>query len=445
MYLLYSLMLVAWGVLLLPAFLYKAWRRDKGFTGVPERLGRLPDSLRSDGRRTFWLHACSVGETLSLQPLVRELARQFPETRLVFSSITPTGRSVARERFSRYGNGNTFYFPVDLACIVGRVLDHIRPCIVIAVDTEIWPNLLHQACRRRIPVVLVNGRISDASYPGYRRGRFFLKKVLPQYRSLLMQSEQDAARMEALGAPREKTVVTGNMKFDAETIGEETGEVPAGDLKRYLGPADAGAPLIVAGSTHPGEEAVLFEVLLSLRRNADLQRTRLLVAPRHPERFDAVARLAVQNGLRVKRRSEDAGRNRDDAEVLLLDTMGELAAAYRYATAVFVGGTLTRHGGHSIMEPALCCKAIVVGPYMENFRAVLPEFFSNGAIRQVRAGEGDRESQIRQLSETFLELLRDPGKRDAMGAAARRAADRSRGAVRKTAAMIAAIIKEDGR
>jgi 3-deoxy-D-manno-octulosonic-acid transferase len=443
MYWLYSLLLVIWGILLLPAFLYKAWRRDKDFSGVSERLGRLPGSLRFDGRSTVWFHACSVGEALSLQPLVRELDRRFPETRCVFSTVTRTGRAVAAERFSRYGEGNIFYFPVDLACVIRRVLNRIRPCMIIVVDTEIWPNLLHHARLRDIPVALVNGRISDASFPRYRRGRFFLKKVLAQYRVLMMQSENDAARIAAMGAPDGKIAVTGNMKFDGEALEGNTGSIPSDDLDRKLGLGDAGAPLIVAGSTHPDEEAVLFEALKSIRRTPRLERTRLLVAPRHPERFDAVARLAERSGFGVARRSE-SGAADPDTQVILLDTLGELAAAYRHATIAFVGGSLVPRGGHSVMEPALCSKPIVVGPYMENFSTVLPEFLSSGGIRQVATGGEDRTDQIRRLTETFLELLRNPEECRSMGASAQSVLDRNRGAVRRTVERIEPILKEAG-
>lgn len=441
MYLLYSLLLVTWGMLLLPAFLIKAWRRNKGFSGFKQRLGRLPETLQFDGRETLWFHACSVGETLSLQPLVQTLHRHFPEMRFVFSTITQTGQAIAIERFARYGKGNTFYFPVDLVSIVKGVLDRIRPAMLIVVDTEIWPNLLHQAKRRNIPVVLVNGRISKASFRYYRLGRPFFKKVFPLYRALLMQSKDDAARISGMGAPSEKIAVTGNIKFDGDAFEGTSGMDMAFDLGKGLGLNDTDDLLIVAGSTHPDEEAVLFEVLKSIRLTPGLERTRLLAAPRHPERFDEVAQLAARNGFTVKRRSDNSDTERD-AEVLLLDTMGELAAVYHYATIVFVGGTLIGHGGHSILEPALCSKPIVVGPSMENFRTILIEFLSHGGIMQIPADANDREGQVRQLKEAFLQLLQNPAKRNAMGIAARSVLDRNRGAVRRTVETIESIIEE---
>jgi 3-deoxy-D-manno-octulosonic-acid transferase len=441
MYLLYSFILVFWGILLLPAFLYKTWHRNKGLPGISQRLGRLPENLQNDNRETFWFHACSVGETLSLQPLVQALHRRFPGARFVFSTTTQTGQEIAVERFARYGEGNTFYFPIDLACVVNRVLDWIRPSLITVVETEIWPNLLHQAHRRNIPVVLVNGRISNASFRHYRWGRPFLKKVFPQYRALLMQSRDDAFRIRRIGAPEEKITITGNIKFDAGVCEEVTGAVAAQELEQGLGLNGMDAPLIVAGSTHPGEEAILFEVLKSIRTTRGLERTQLLVAPRHPERFEEVAQLAVQNGFGLKRRSQNSGTN-PSAEVLLLDTIGELAAVYRYATVVFIGGTLNDHGGHSIMEPALCSKPIVVGSSMENFRAIFSEFLTNGGIRQIAASGKDRNSQVRQLLKAFLQLLQNRAARDAMGLAARAVLDRNQGAVARSVQIIESIYKE---
>jgi 3-deoxy-D-manno-octulosonic-acid transferase len=444
MYLLYSFILVFWGILLLPAFLYKAWRRNKGFPGISQRLGRLPENLQNNNPETFWFHACSVGETLSLQPLAQALHRRFPRARFIFSTTTQSGQEIAVERFARYGDGNTFYFPIDLACVVSRVLDWIKPSLITVVETEIWPNLLHQAHGRNIPVVLVNGRISNASFRHYRWGRSFLKKVFPQYRALLMQSKDDAFRIRGIGAPAEKITVTGNIKFDAGAFEEDADAVAAQDLEQGLGLNDLDAPLIVAGSTHPDEEAILFEVFKSIRTTRGLERTQLLVAPRHPERFEEVAQLAIQNGLGLKRRSQNSGTD-SGAEVLLLDTIGELAAVYRYATVVFVGGTLTDHGGHSIIEPAICSKPIVVGPSMENFRSILSEFLTNGGIWQIAAGGKDRNSQVRQLLKAFRQLLQNRAERDAMGLAAREVLDRNHGAVSRSAQIIESIYEEGRR
>jgi 3-deoxy-D-manno-octulosonic-acid transferase len=441
MYLLYSTLLVAWGVLLAPALLYKAWRQRKYLPGLAQRFGRLPESLRFDGRTVIWFHSCSVGETLSLQPLAHLLHQRFPEARFLFSTITKTGQQVAIQRFSVYGEGNTFYFPIDLASVAKRVLDWIRPAMVVIVDTEIWPNVVHQAHRRGIPVVLANGRISAVSFRRYRWARAALSRVFRNYRALMMQSGEDALRIAEMGAPAEKIAVTGNIKFDRDLVEKESGEALARNLGEDFGLGEPGAPLIVAGSTHQGEEQILLEVLGRLRCVPGLEQTRLLLAPRHPERFDAVAQLAVRSGFEIRRRT---GRNGPGlrAPVLLLDTVGELATAYRFATIVFVGGTLIPHGGHSIMEPALYSKAIVTGPSTENFRQVFGEFHSRGAVRQISADEKDKGLQVRQLLDAFQQLLENAEERSALGAAAFSILEKNRGAARRTGERIAAVFEE---
>jgi len=431
-------MLAFWSILLLPLFRYRAWRRGTDFPRIGQKLGRLPESLKSDGRRTFWFHSCSVGETLSLQPLVRALNVRFPDARFLFSTTTPTGQAVARERFGRFGEGCTFYFPLDLAPVVDRVLDWIRPSLVIIVETEIWPNLLRRAHSRSIPVVLANGRISTASFRYYRWLCPFLRRVLGQYRALMMQSEEDLGRILSMGAPADRATVTGNIKFDADTV-EERADLPLeGKLSTFLGPRKEGDHLIVAGSTHQDEEQLLLDILRNLRRIPGLENTRLLLAPRHPERFEPVAQLVDKNGFTLKRRTKDTG-TADGAAVLLLDTIGELPDVYRFASLVFVGGSLINRGGHSIMEPALCSRAIVVGPSMDNFKAALEEFRAHNSICQITAPPGERDLQQKQLHETFRRLLLAPEERAAIGAAARSVLDRNRGAVLRTTGKIESI------
>jgi 3-deoxy-D-manno-octulosonic-acid transferase len=439
MYFFYSLLLVVWGILLIPAFAYRAWRYRKRLPGLSQRLGRLPDTLKPDGRKTIWFHSCSVGETLSLQTLVRSLHESFPEIRLVFSTITATGQQVAVERFAEYGQGHAFYFPIDFAFISRRVLNWIQPAMLVIVDTEIWPNTVHQANLRGIPVVLVNGRISNSSFPYYHLARSIFRKVFKDYRILMMQSDEDANRILRIGAPAKKIVVTGNIKFD--TAGMRTKENVADDLAKVFELGNYCGPLIVAGSTHPEEEQILLDVFRTIRRLPDLAETRLLLAPRHPERFEAVAQLAAGSGFKVRRRTEDVN-GAQNPDVLLLDTLGELSAAYKLATLVFVGGTLTRRGGHSIMEPAQYSKAIVTGPYMENFGRVADEFRAGGAMRQITAGEEDKGLQVRQLVEVFSELLQNAEEREALGVAACAILERNRGAAHRVFQRIAEIYEE---
>ncbi|MGC9195055.1 MAG: 3-deoxy-D-manno-octulosonic acid transferase [Syntrophobacteraceae bacterium] len=441
MYFLYSFFFSAWIALMTPVFLYRALRHGKYRQGAAQRLGNLPANLRSDGWPTIWFHSCSVGETLSIEPLVRELHTRFPEARLVFSTVTRTGQALARERFSAYGQANTFYFPFDLGWVCRRFLDFIRPTLIVITDTEIWPNLLRQAHKSSIPVVMANGRISDKSARLYRFVRPLMKRVFQSYDAFLMQSEDDAERIRTIGAPADKVIVSGNMKYDKQPGDPEKGEEAARALDEALGISLAPGGLIVAGSTHEGEEQVLFEVLGKVRLSPGLEKTRLLVAPRHPERFDAVAELASRSGFMVRRRSK---KNSEvgGADVLLLDSIGELATAYRFATIAFVGGTLIAHGGQNILEPAWHSKPIVIGPSMENFRQTAADFLARGALEQLSAPISDRQAQIGELSGLFAKLLLDKEKRTSLGRAARGVLEKNRGASKFTAEKIAALFTE---
>ncbi len=444
MYFLYSLLLISLGVLLIPAFVYKAFRYRKRLPGITQRMGRLPDALKFDGREVLWFHSCSVGETLSLQGLVRSLREHLPDARFIFSTITQTGQQVAIQNFADPNQGNVFYFPIDFAFIARRVLDWVRPAMMVIVDTEIWPNIIHQSFLRGIPVALVNGRISASSFRYYRWARPILSRVFQNYKIMMMQSEEDAARILRIGAPAEKVAVTGNIKFDCAIADASSEEKVLIDLKDSFGLSATGAPLIVAGSTHPGEEQILLEVFRAVRNSPGLEKTRLLLAPRHPERFDSVAQLTTRNGFQVRRRTQ--GRSGlENAEVFLLDTLGELSAAYRLASIVFVGGTLIRRGGHSILEPARCSKAIVTGPYMENFRQIAEEFRNHGGIKQITAGEENKERQVQQLMEIFMRLLHNSQERASLGAAAHSILENNRGAAVRVFQKIVAIYDETKR
>ena len=441
MYLLYSMLLGVWIALMMPVFLYRAFRYGKYLQGLSQRFGRLPGSLRSDGRPTFWFHSCSVGETLSIQPLADELHRRFPEARFVFSTITKTGQAIARQRFSAYGPGNVFYFPIDLTSVCRHYLDWIRPTVIVIIDTEIWPNLLRQAHLRGIPIIMANGRISPKSFRLYRFVRPMLRRIFANYRVLIMKSEDDAERIRMIGAPRGKVIVSGNIKYDKELVEQELREGVAQSLDEALGLTSGDGDLIVAGSTHAGEEQILIEVLRRVRLMPNLGKTRLLLVPRHPERFDAVADLAARAGFVVKRRSED-NKTANGAEVMVLDTLGELATAYRFATIAFVGGTLIPHGGQSILEPAWHAKPIVIGPSMENFRQIARDFRDRGAVKQIHAIESDKEAQIKELTDAFVWLLEDEARRTAMGSAAYSVFENNLGAARFTVDKIAAVYKD---
>jgi 3-deoxy-D-manno-octulosonic-acid transferase len=441
MYLLYSFMLICWGLLLLPFFLYKAWRYHKYLPGMGQRFGHLPDSLKSDGRPAIWFHSCSVGETLSLQPLVSILRQRLPQARFVFSTITKTGQEVAIKQF---GIENTFYFPIDFAFVIRRVFHWLRPTMIVIIDTEIWPNLVHQAHRGKIPIIMANGRISPSSFRYYRWARPALRKVFKNYESLMMQSSEDAVRITQIGAPESIVTMLGNLKFDRDLIQKDDARNLRHDLRDNFGLGTNNDPLIAAGSTHPGEEQILLEVFRSIRNTPNLERTRLLLAPRHPERFNEVEALAIQAGFSVRRRSQRMDLNRD-TPILLLDTLGELAEVYHFATLVFVGGTLVENGGHSILEPAAASKPIVIGPSMSNFQSICDEFRAYEAVRQITAGEDNPDLQKKQLLAVMLPLLQNLDEREALGNAAFSILDKNRGAAQRISDRIASVFERTNR
>jgi len=268
-----------------------------------------------------------------------------------------------------------------------------------------------------------------------------LGPVFQNYSLLLMKSEEDAARIQRMGASPGKIKVSGNIKYDRNLVEKEDSETQAAAMDRSLALTATDAPLIVAGSTHESEEAVLLDVLKRVRQTPGLEATRLLLVPRHPERFAPVAQLAEKAGWRVKRRS-DPSPGTPDADVLVLDTLGELATAYQFATVVFVGGTLIPHGGQSIMEPAVYAKPIVIGPSMKNFPQIIDDFIERGGIAQISADETDREAQTAQLTEAFVTLLLDADARMAMGKAAYSVFEGSQGATQFTVDHLAAIFEE---
>ena len=441
MYFLYSLLFGSWIFVMAPYFLYRAWKHQKYLPALRQRLGFLPDTLKSDGRPTIWIHSCSVGETLSVGPLAHLLQQRSPEARLVFSTITKTGQAIAQERFAKYGDGNSFYFPIDLAFIANKVLDTLKPSLLITIETEIWPNVLHEAKKRGIPVVMVNGRISAESFTYYRWVQPLMGPVFQNYKLLLMKAREDADRLQRMGAPASKIKVSGSIKYDRNLVEKEVTVAQAKSLDAALALTATDAPLVVAGSTHDDEESTLLEVLRRIRLTPGLETTRLLIVPRHPERFPVVAQLAERLGWRVKRRSDPAPGD-PSADVLILDTLGELGTAYGFATIAFVGGTLIPHGGQSIMEPALYAKPIVAGPSMLNFPQIIDDFRERGGIAQITADETDKEAQKSQLTAAFIRLLLDADARETMGRAAYSVFEGSQGATQFTVDHIAAIFEE---
>ena len=420
MHILYSLLLTVGFVLALPWFLWKGRATGKYLRTFRERMGRLPVYLNVDGDRSIWIHAVSVGEVLAARPLVPALRERLPGYRIFLSTTTMTGNAVAKK--SIRGVDGLFYAPFDFPHPVRHALEVLNPSLVVLVETELWPNLIHEARRRGTRVALVNGRISPHSFPRYRRLGRFLRKVLSEIDLFLMQGEPHAERIRALGAPPERVRVTGNLKFDAV----EPGRLPE-RLARLLQGGSVPRPLWVAGSTVGGEEELVLSAFHRVRER--VPHARLLMAPRHPERFDSVPALVEAAGFRCLRRSALDPVAWNDGEVMLLDTLGELSQVYALASVVFVGGSLVPAGGHNILEPAVAGKPVVVGPHMENFQEIADQFSSEQAL--VRVGSAD------ELASEVSALLVDPERRAGLGARARELVGRNRGAVgRSTDALV---------
>ena len=395
---LYSVALAVGMVASLPYWLFQMVRHGKYRKGLTERLGRVPMRLRLPGQQesVIWVHAVSVGEVFAVAGLVEELQRRFPQHRIFISTTTDTGQALARQRF---GEASVFYFPMDFAFAVRPYLRALRPEMVVIAETEFWPNVMRLAHASGARIAVVNARISDRSWPRYRRFRGLLRRLLANVDLFLAQTQEDAARLQDIGANPERVRVTGNLKFDIPLP-----DPPAivESLRRSIAAAGAG-PVLVCGSTVEGEESLLLKAFENLL--VQYPQAVMILAARHPERFGAVAALLERMSVRFCRRSLWDGEPLTGG-VLLLDTIGELAALYALADIAFVGGSLVPRGGHNIIEPAQHGVATVVGTHTENFREIVSLFQSRDAVRIVGPAE---------LPLVLLELLANDKERRALG------------------------------
>jgi 3-deoxy-D-manno-octulosonic-acid transferase len=424
-HIIYSFVLGLGFVLAVPWFLWKGRSTGKYLRTFRERMGRLPVYLNVDGDRSIWIHAVSVGEVLAARPLLPALRERFPRHRLFVSTTTMTGNAVARK--SLRGIDGLFYAPFDFPHPVREALEVLNPSVLLLVETELWPNLIHEARRRGTRIALVNGRISTRSFPRYRLARRLLAGVLGDVDLFLMQGEPHADRIRALGAPPDRVQVTGNLKFDAV----EPERLPERVTRLIQSAPDAPSPLWVAGSTVSGEEELVLRAFHHVRER--VPRARLLLAPRHPERFGSVPALIEAAGFRCLRRSALDPLAWRDGEVLLLDTLGELAQVYALAGVVFVGGSLVPSGGHNILEPAVAGKPVLVGPHMENFQEIADQFRAEAALVQV--------GSVEELAREVVALFSDEERRRRLGDRARELVARNRGAVRKTADALSSLLQ----
>jgi 3-deoxy-D-manno-octulosonic-acid transferase len=424
MYVVYSLLTLVLFVVVSPYFVYQAIRYKKYIGSLRQRLGYLPISFNMDGEESIWIHAVSVGEALTARALAEDLKARYPRLRLFLSTTTMAGQQVARRSLQHVDA--VFYFPFDWSFIVRRTLNIVRPRVFVMMETEIWPNLLRTCRKRGVKTVVINGRISSRSYPRYRLIRPFFRRVLADIDRFCMQSEESARRLIDLGAEPSRVTVTGSLKFDSLETPGSLHVKPRERVLRFFR-TSPNRTVIVAGSTMRGEEAAVLRAFTRIK--ATTANALLIVAPRQPERFGDVERLVRDAGFTVMRRSELPIDAEPRADVVVLDTIGELAQLYQLATAVFVGGSLADHGGHNILEPAMFGKPIVFGPHMQNFKEIGDAFLANGAAMQVQSE--------RDLDEALLTLVTDPVLRARLGAAARALVEANRGAKDKTLQVIA--------
>ena len=432
MYLLYSLLTLLVFLVVSPYFLYQAVRYKKYVGSLGQRLGYLPITFNVDGEESIWIHAVSVGEALTARALVADLKARYPRLRLFLSTTTIAGQQVARRNLQQVDA--VFYFPFDWAFIVRRTLNIVKPRLFVMMETEIWPNLLRTSRARGIKTVMINGRISSRSYPRYRLVRPFFRRVLADVDRFCMQSEESARRLIDLGADPSRVTVTGSLKFDSLQIPMPTSHgKPRERVLRFFR-LSPNRIVIVAGSTVRGEEAAVLRAFGRIK--ATMPGAIAILAPRQPERFVEAERLAREAGFVTARRSDLPIDTEPRADVVILDTFGELAQLYQIATAVFVGGSLVNQGGHNILEPAIFGKPILFGPHMDNFREIADTFVTSGAAMQVQSE--------RELEEGLLTIVSDPVRRARLSAAARALVEANRGAKDKTLAVITDLLPQAG-
>lgn len=388
------------------------WRRRLPHRGWTMRFGRYPEAVRQAlaGRPTIWVHAVSLGEVLAIQPLLRALAERNPRTPLVLSTVTPAGFEAAATQI--VGRGVAVYLPLDLRGCVRRAFNTFQPRALLLVEAELWPTLLREARARRVPVAVINGRMSARAFRRYRWVRPVARRLFGQVDRFLMQGPQDAQRVIELGVPAERVQALGSLKWDASLGARPSPETIRATAARLgLNSHDA---VIVAGSTHRGEEPLLLEAFRALR--VAHPRARLIVAPRHLERLDEIERLIRAQGWRVARLSAPSATTWD---VGLVDTFGQLPQYYGVATLAVIGGSFIPHGGQNPLEAASLAKPILFGPSTHNFADITQQLLAHDAARQLATRE--------ELSRALQELLADPAAAEAMGRRAQVLTQRTQG------------------
>lgn len=427
--LLYSLGLLAAIIVSSPYWLFRMVREGKYRDGLSRRLGAVPRGLCefTHGRPTIWVHAVSVGEVVAAKKLVCLLDKFDPDVPVAISTTTRTGHALAQQLFALPDHTATrvFYYPLDFRWIVRRYLHALRPRTIILMESELWPRMIVEAHKAKVPVVVANARISDRSLPRYRALRKFWRPFLQKLTLVLAQSEQDRQRFIDIGLPAERAQTAGNLKFDVRT---DSTPAIVQKLRTHI-PSHVRA--LVAGSTLPGEETLLLAAFRALL--AQFPDLVLILAPRHPEGFDTVEELLRGSRMPYRRRSSwiDGPTQIPAGSVFLLDSIGDLASVYSLASVAFVGGSLVPEGGHNPLEPAQFAVPIVMGPYTENFRGMVATLLEHGAIRI---------TPPEKLTDTLANLLISPAA-SAMGERARQVFQEHAGASERCFAEIVRLLQ----
>ena len=422
----YSALLLMVLVLGAPYWLLRMATSGRYRAGLAGRLGWVPKQLRAAvaGREVVWVHAVSVGEVMAATQLIRELGATRPELLIAVSTTTATGQRLAKQRLPELP---VFYLPLDFAFVVRRYLRVLRPKMLVLMESELWPNLIVQCAKAGVPMAVVNARVSDRSLPRYLRLRRLWRPFLGKISLFLAQSSETAERLVRIGAPAERVRVTGNLKYD---LREGRDSPLAGMLRAQL---PAGARVVVCGSTLEGEERILLEAWPAVLATEPM--AMMVLAPRHPDRFAAVAAIVARSGFAVVRASEFRERPAPVAagSIFLLDTIGDLAAIYSLGAVAFVGGSLVPSGGHNPLEPARFGVPVLMGSSFENFREIVGVLQAHNAIRVVSAVE---------LAETLIDLLRHTDATRAMGERGREVFEAQAGATARTVQAMMQLLEE---
>ncbi|MSU62053.1 MAG: 3-deoxy-D-manno-octulosonic acid transferase [Pedosphaera sp.] len=424
---LYNLLFYVCFVLSAPFYFLKMWRRGKWTQGFGQRFGRFDGKVKQSvtNSHVLWIHAVSVGEVNICTHLIRALEPRLPNVKIVVSTTTSTGMGELRRKLPSHIS--KIYYPVDFRGVVSKAMRTLHPEAIVLVEAEIWPNFLWRARDSRIPVFLVNARMSERSFRGYRRFGFLFRELFNSFAGVGVQNETDAQRLRAIGCAQDAIRVVGNLKFDAAKV-EERPLMDVSVLLRQLG-VPPEAPVLVGGSTHAGEEVILADIVRRLR--GEFPNLFLIVVPRHFERGREVGEQLKQRGVKFVYRTEISATTRlnpGEAECLLVNTTGELKYFYQPASVIFVGKSLTAEGGQNPIEPAALGKAIVFGPNMQNFKSIAATFVEQQGAIQV--------SDARSLEQAIRDLLKDGDRRESLGQNALKVVRQNQGSIDRTVDMI---------